>query len=206
MKNLLIIGGSGAIGQGIKGLFDDYKVYWVNSKEFPLPYLPDPFGWEDIDIVLNLAGLSVLHELHKYNILTNKVIQVNCAGAVTVLNAFLPHMRKRKWGRIIMMSSVCSEINLIGHGVYSASKAFVDKLVKIAALENAEYGITVNSIQLGYTGIGLVDQRPDSLVRQKNKSALKRFVTMEEIVQAVKFCIDTEYFTGQNLRLDGFIK
>jgi NAD(P)-dependent dehydrogenase (short-subunit alcohol dehydrogenase family) len=44
------------------------------------------------------------------------------------------------------------------------------------------------------------------MTRQINKPALKRFCTIEEIYNAIKFIIDTEYYTGQNLRLDGGIK
>lgn len=102
------------------------------------------------------------------------------------------------------MSSVCSVINLPLHGIYSASKAFIDKLVKIAAIENAQYGITVNSIQLGYTGVGMGD--PEQNEKMRNKPSLKRFVTPREIFDTIMFIISTEYYTGQNLRLDGGIK
>lgn len=203
MRKILLIGGSSAIGQGLLPFFDN--VYWTNSHQFNV-CKPDSKGWDDIDIVINLAGLSQLGDLAKHNLITKKTIEVNCTGAVNILAEFLPHMRKRKYGRIILFSSVCSEINLIGHGVYSASKAFIDKLVKIAAIENAQYGITVNSIQLGYTGIGMSESSKENMIRQIMKPALRRFVTMEEIYNALKFIIDTEYYTGQNLRLDGGIK
>ena len=112
-------------------------------------------------------------------------------------------MRSKNFGRIIFMSSVFSEINVKGYGAYSASKAFVDKLVKIAALENAQYGITVNSIQLGYTGIGMGENTPDLA---KQRIALKRFVTMQELFNTIEYIIKTEYLTGQNIRLCGGVK
>jgi NAD(P)-dependent dehydrogenase (short-subunit alcohol dehydrogenase family) len=209
MKKVLIIGGSGAIGQGLIPLFDTnkYEVFWCNSKEFPLPILPVPFAWDDIDVVINLAGLSVLSELHKFDDCNADAILVNCMGAVSILNVFLIPMRERGYGRIIMMSSVCSVINLPEHGVYSACKAFVDKLVKIAAIENAQFGITVNSIQLGYTGIGMgANTTPENIERARNKSSMKRFCTMQELYNTINYIIETEYLTGQNIRLDGGIK
>lgn len=208
MRKILIIGGSGGIGKElITFKWEESELFWVDSKQFPLPAKPIPFAWNDIDVVINLAGLSILNELHKRNIRNQEVILVNCLGAVDILSAFLPSMRERGYGRIIMMSSVCSVINLPEHGVYSACKAFVDKLVKIAAIENAQYGITVNSIQLGYTGIGMGgNTTPDNIERARNKSSMKRFCTMQELYNTINYIIETEYLTGQNIRLDGGIK
>jgi 3-oxoacyl-[acyl-carrier protein] reductase len=199
MKTLLI-GGTGAIGQGLIPYFKDYEV--CDSKQFPLPTLPYPFIY-DADVVINLAALYTDCELSKFNIVNKKLILVNCLGAVNILAAFLPRMKERGYGRIIMMSSIYSHFNVRGQGVYSASKAFVDKLVNIAALENAEFGITVNSIQLGYTGVGMGEL---NLERTRNKPALKRFVTMDEIYNTIDYIIKTEYITGQNIRLDGGVK
>ena len=202
---ILLIGGSGAIGQGLVPLLKEkYEVISCNSVEFPLPLITD--FESDFEIVINLAATSFLNPLYKYHVLNKSAIEVNCFGAVNILAKFLPGMRERHYGRIIMMSSVCSEINLVEHGVYSASKAFVDKLVKIAAIENAHYGITVNSIQLGYTGIGMGESTHENMERAKNKSAMKRFCRIEEICRTIDFIIETEYLTGQNIRLDGGIK
>ena len=195
---LLLIGETSAIAQALRPIFEQrYDVTGQSSRRFPESL--------DYDVVINCAGLSLINDLAMPHLLNNKVIEVNCNLAVTLLSDFLYPMQQRKFGRIIFLSSVCSEINLKGHGVYSASKAFIDKLVKIAALENAEYGITVNSIQLGYTGIGMSDI-PEEMERMRNKPALKRFCTMQELSNAINFIVDTEYYTGQNLRLDGFIK
>jgi NAD(P)-dependent dehydrogenase (short-subunit alcohol dehydrogenase family) len=203
MKKLLLIGGSSAIGKSLSPLLN-YEITSVDSKQFPLPTIPE--FTSDFDIVINLAGLTLKNNLHKFHILNKKLIEVNCLGAVNILGKFLPAMRERKYGRIIFISSVLSEINIINTGLYSASKAFVDKLVKIAAIENGEYGITVNSIQLGYTGIGMSISTPDNMKKQIEKTALKRFCTMQELYNAIKFIIDTEYYTGQNLKLDGGIR
>jgi len=158
----------------------------------------------DSDVVISFSGIIDESVLSCFSVVTNKLVEVNCIGAVNLLSTFLPVMQQRKYGRIIFMSSIFSEINVPGYVVYSASKAFVDKLVKIAALENAQYGITVNSIQLGYTGIGMGDH-PDK-EKVKNKPALKRFVTMQELANVINFIIETEYYTGQNLKLEGGIK
>lgn len=198
---ILLIGGTGAIGQGLLALLTKYEVTVCNSKDIPLPLIRNFFQH---DIVINLAGIITDCELSEHNIINKKLIEVNCLGAVNILLMAIPYMKEQKYGRIIFMSSIFSKINVKRYGVYSASKAFVDKLVKIAALENAEFGITVNSIQLGYAGIGMGDH-PDK-DKSIQKSALKRFCTMQELYNAIEFIISTEYYTGQNLELEGGIK
>jgi NAD(P)-dependent dehydrogenase (short-subunit alcohol dehydrogenase family) len=204
LLKVLLIGGSGEIGQALIDLFDiqKYKVYWCDSKEFPLPMAGSRmFPWTNIDIVINLAAV-----MPKNSTQFKKAILVNCLGAADILEIFLPFMRTHGYGRIIMMSSIFSKINVPGQGVYSASKAFVDKLVKIAAIENAQYGVTINSIQLGYTGIGMGEPLESDYNKAKNKPAMKRFCTMEELYRTIDYIIDTEYLTGQNIALEGGIR
>lgn len=205
MKTVMIIGGSGAIGKALVPLFDpkEYYVEALSSKVFELPE-PAFSTIVDVDIVINLAGVTANSELHLDQALNKRVIDVNCLGAVNILNLFLPSMRQKKYGRIILMSSIFSKINIVGQGVYSASKAFVDKLVKIASLENAKYGVTINSIQLGYMGIGMgIGEDIDAA---KNKPALKRFCTINELHNLIMVIINTEYLTGQNIALEGGIR
>jgi 3-oxoacyl-[acyl-carrier protein] reductase len=207
-KEVFIIGGSSAIGRSLKDLFDSdkYNTFFTNSRQITLPILNYSQLWDGVDVVINLAAITTDSQLFEGDSLDEALIDVNCLGAVRILNAFLPQMRMREYGRIIMMSSIYSEINVKGQGIYSASKAFVDKLVKITALENAEYGITVNSIQLGYTGRGMGKTTEENLQKAKNKVAMKRFVTPEEIYNTIDYIINTEYLTGQNIRLDGFTR
>lgn len=205
-KEVFLIGGSGAVGKALYNIFDHdkYSVYSFNSREAPLPSLR---GIEnEADIVINLAGVTTTCELHKKDVNACNVIDVNCVGAVDILDTFLPHMQKQKYGRIIFISSVYSSINVKGQGVYSASKAFVDKLTKIAALENAEYGVTVNSIQLGYTGIGMGRVPIENTQRVMSKIGMGRFCSPQELYNTIEYIINTEYLTGQNIRLDGGIK
>lgn len=202
MKEVILIGGSGAIGMGILPVFPPsrYNVSLVSHNSF--------MGWESpVEVVINLAGATVNCELYRSAPdLHKEVIDSNCLLPVNILAKFLPKMKECGYGRIIMMSSIFSEINIIGQGVYSASKAFVDKLVKIAAIENARHGITVNSIQLGYTGVGMGEMNPETNTKAISKIGMKRFCTMQEIYQTIDYIINTEYLTGQNIRLDGGIR
>lgn len=195
--NIIFIGGTSAIGQSLKGYFPNAS--FLSSRDYNVLELQN----YNTDVVVNLSGISQLNDLSEWDPQTIYTIQVNCLGAVAILASFLPQMREKRFGRIIFMSSVCSEINLPEHGVYSASKAFIDKLVRIAAIENGKYGITVNSIQLGYTGIGMSENTPANMERQKQKASLGRFCRPEEIADTIKYLINTEFVNGANIRLDG---
>jgi NAD(P)-dependent dehydrogenase (short-subunit alcohol dehydrogenase family) len=196
----VFIGGTSAVGQSLRRYFLDAE--YLSSKQFDVTRPKD----YDADIVVNLAAITQDNDLSQFNILTSKSLAVNCLGAINTLAIFLPGMRQRKYGRIIFMSSIYSVINIRGQGVYSASKAFVDKLIQVAALENAQYGITVNSIQLGYTGVGMGDVSDDLKQKALSKTGLKRFVTPKEIADTINYIISTEYLTGQNILLGGCVK
>ena len=209
MKNILLIGGSSGIGKELLKYFDKkkYMVYSPNSKTFNVLDDLNYEDWKEIDIVVNLSGLITYSLLSKHDKKFKDVINVNCIGAINILNGFLPYMIKKKYGRIIFLSSIFSEINILETGVYSASKAFIDKLTKIAAYENGEHGITVNSIQLGFTGLGLNNNKNiNDYNKSRNKSSLKRFCTMHELYNTIEYIINTEYVNGENLKLDGGIK
>jgi NAD(P)-dependent dehydrogenase (short-subunit alcohol dehydrogenase family) len=203
-RKVYLIGGTGAVGRHLCSVFDHekYDVDSFNSKEMPLPELEH----EEADIVINLAGITTQGEMCNFDPRAKAVININCIGAVNILNAFLPYMQYQGYGRIIFISSVYSAINVKKQGIYSASKAFVDKLVKIAALENTQYGITVNSIQLGYMGMGIGSMNINDTEKAMLRIGMERFCTPKELYNTIEYIINTEYLTGQNIRLDGGIR
>jgi 3-oxoacyl-[acyl-carrier protein] reductase len=113
-------------------------------------------------------------------------------------------MRKHKYGRIILISSILSEKNVIGTGVYSSCKSFIDKFVKNVSLENIKNGITANTIQLGYFDGGMTYKIPKENIETIKKTiGLERFGSISELVKTIDFLIDNEYVTGINLKIDG---
>lgn len=78
-------------------------------------------------------------------------IAVNLTGVLNCTNVFLPDMCKRKWGRIITISSDAGRIALpIGVSVYGAAKAGAAHMMRHVAVEVAEHGVTANAIALGH--------------------------------------------------------
>ena len=166
------------------------------------------FHVNEYDIIINLAGYNHDRLIHKYDeesiYEAEKQIRVNVLGNVNLLAACLPKMRPRGWGRIIMISSVLASKPVIGTGVYSASKAFIDNLVKTAALENANKGITCISIQLGYFDAGMAHRIPKNIQEKiKQNIPLKRFGSIKELYNTIEYLINTEYVSGTSLKING---
>jgi 3-oxoacyl-[acyl-carrier protein] reductase len=113
-------------------------------------------------------------------------------------------MRESKYGRVILISSVLSEKNVVGTGVYSSCKSFIDKFVKNVSLENIKHGVTANTIQLGYFDGGMTYRIPEKNIDSIKKTiGLQRFGRIDELVKTINFLIDNEYVTGINLKIDG---
>lgn len=203
-KRILLVGGSGGVGQSLLDALDHdkYEVVALGSKDLDVTKETDFEKYGNPEVVILLSGI-----LSENGIMDEKMIEVNCKGAVNVLNGFIPLMRPRGFGRIILMSSVFSDINIPYYGVYSATKAFIDKLAVSYGLDNAKYGITVNSIQLGYTGIGMgAIEDPELYEKTRNKSESKRFCKPNEIGQTIEYIIETEYLNATTIKLDGGIR
>src|SRR5258705_264445 len=107
--------------------------------------------------------------------------------------------------RICILLASNSKLALFGGtGVYAATKAFNDNIVRTCALENSKYGITANSLQLGYFNAGLTYKVPqDILTKVINKIPMGRLGNGEDLITAIRFIFNSPYFTGVNLQLSG---
>lgn len=211
---MMVVGGSGGIGTELEAEYKsspEYTIVPYSSRELDITKLSDVVDCCRViqpDIILNLAGISHDSFLHKWNTTTisnvDQMIDVNVKGAVNLLAGCLPIMRKNKFGRIIMMSSVLVNRQMMGTGVYSATKAFVDSLVKTASAENISHGITCNSIQLGYFDAGMAHRIPEDIAEGiKHSIPLKRWGSMKELKNTIDYLVKTEYITGQNIEISG---
>lgn len=209
MKRILLFGGTGGLGnQLFKQLSHDYECVSVGSKECDVTNEENVISLlkeNDIDIVIYLSVKNIDGLIHKQtheNVI--KQLDVNLIGFLNVLRNSTPIMRDKGYGRIIYISSVLSKKPIRGTGIYSASKAFCDNLIKTYSLENSKYGITSNSIQLGYFEGGLTDKVPSDVIENvKNAIPLKRLGRVEEMSKLIKTIIETEYINGANISITG---
>ena len=196
MKKILLIGGSGGLGSQLSNkLKNYYNVTSVGSKELDVrdySQCENYFNKNKFDIVLNFAGVNydtLVHKINEGNIDdVNNLIDVNIKGSINVTSSCLKSMRENQYGRIIHISSVLSEKNIIGTSIYSASKAFLDKFVKNISLENIKYHITANTIQLGYFDGGMSYRIPDDFIEMVKKDiGLNRFGSIDELSKTIQF-------------------
>lgn len=212
MKKIVVFGGTGGVGQKlIPFLEQKYQVTALGSKNVDVTSfeeLKNFFTDHEFDIVLNMSGLkydvflSKISEEDQKSI--NDMIEVNIKGNINIVSTCLPKMIEKKYGRIISISSVFSELNVPKNSIYCATKAFVDRFISNANKENIKYGITCNSIQLGYWDGGMchrVEEKYQEMAREK--IGLKRWGSIEELYNTVNYIVDNEYVCGVNLRIDG---
>ncbi|WP_082886358.1 SDR family oxidoreductase [Flavisolibacter tropicus] len=103
-----------------------------------------------IDVWVNNAGLGIASPIETLSITdASRVFDTNVIGVVRCCQAVLPHLRARRSGLIINISSIGSEMGLPYRGLYSASKAAVDRITEALRTELAPFGVQACIVQPG---------------------------------------------------------
>ncbi len=212
MKKIVVFGGTGGLGKKlIPYLEKKYDVISLGSKNVDITDLKQVkkfFQENDMDIVLNMSGKKYDAFLSKINEddveAISDMLDVNIKGNINILASCLPKMIEKKWGRIISISSILSILNVPSTALYSGSKAFIDRLIGVANRENIKYGVTCNSIQLGYWDGGMCFEIEEKYQKMAlEKIGLKRWGSIEELYNTINYIVDNEYVCGINLKIDG---
>lgn len=155
--------------------------------------------------LINCAGVTHSAFAHKSKVEEwNHVINVNLNGTYNMIRAVLPIMREQNFGRIINLSSIVANTGVMGTSAYAASKAGVNGMIKSIALENAQKGVTINNINLGYFNVGMIETVPVEMQEKfKSKIAYNEFGNPQNIFNTVQYIRDTPYLTGACIDLNG---
>jgi len=155
--------------------------------------------------LINCAGVTHSSFAHKTNVEDwNHVINVNLNGTFNMIRAVLPIMREQNYGRIINLSSIVAQTGVMGTSAYAASKAGLNGMIKSIALENAQKGITINNINLGYFNVGMIHTVPQEMQDKiKDKIAYKEFGNPQNIFTTIQYIRETPYLTGTSIDLNG---
>ena len=160
-----------------------------------------------LDILVNNAGITKdTLILRMSDADWDSVLNINLKACFIMTRAALKHMVRKRWGRIINISSIVGEIGNAGQANYAASKAGLIALTRSTALEVASRGITANAIAAGFIETNMTRKISEAM----RQEILKRipagsFGTPEDIANIVRFIASEEshYITGQVFRVDG---
>ena len=164
-----------------------------------------------VDILVNNAGtLDHAAQFHNQSPeLWERDLRVNLTGAFNCAQAVWPHMRERRFGRIVNMASVAGTLGGFGQASYSTTKAGLLGLTRTLAMEGARFGITCNAIVPGVIGTEAFNlANAEMNERIVNRTALKRPGEPQEIANAIAFlCSDlAAYITGVELNVSGGVE
>lgn len=135
------------------------------------------------------------------------VIGTNLKGTFLSVDAVLPAMKARRWGRIVVTSSITGPLTgYPGWAHYGASKAGQLGFIRTACIELAPWGITVNAVMPGNIRTeGLDGLGADYLAKMEASIPQRRLGSVDDIANAALFFASEEaaYVTGQTLVIDG---
>ena len=162
---------------------------------------------EGVDVLVNNAavlknGLFALMPDANWDL----VMETALGGTYRTTKAFVRGMLRRRWGRIVNISSLAAFSGSAGQTNYSAAKGAIVAFTKSLAAEVGPFGVTVNAIAPGFVETEMIsfmgkEAREDFLRRVP----VQRFGRPEDIAPFVSFlCTDgAAYLTGQTVRIDG---
>ena len=235
MKKVLITGASGGIGKSIaesfyeKGYFvilcgrDESKIKtitknWENnfaiftfdlSQQKTINKFCERItkSYEHVDILINNAGITEdnLFLRMKYD-QWEKVLDINLNSNFLITNFFIRQMLRKKWGRVINITSVVCHSGNAGQTNYCASKSAIIGMSKSLALEVAKRGITINCISPGFIKTSMTE----NLNEEQHQAIVKnipvgRVGQPEDIASCALFLAseNSSYITGQTFHVNG---
>ena len=223
--NILVTGASRGIGKAIadkmleeghnvfvsarnENLLKSYENYCVCDLATEIEKLGEYIELNNIDVLVNNAGEYIYSPIEKINFTQiEHITRVNFEAPLFLISKAVPYMKSNKWGRIVNIGSISGVMGEANASLYSATKSGLFGATKALALELAEYGITVNTINPGWvdTEMGNSSSEEGDFTKDEIVECIpqRRFVSPEEIAGMVKYLVsdDAKGVTGQGINL-----
>ena len=160
-----------------------------------------------IDILVNNAGVTVDKLIMRMSEEDwDRVLSINLKGCFNMVKHVTPYMMRKRYGRIVSISSVVGLMGNAGQANYAASKAGIIGLTKTVAKEFGSRGITANAVAPGFIKTAMTDA-----LTEEQKQAMYKMIPLgrlgetQDIADAVKFLVSdaAAYITGVVLKVDG---
>jgi 3-oxoacyl-[acyl-carrier protein] reductase len=154
-----------------------------------------------VDVLVNNAGIAIrrgIDDLTEADF--DRTIAVNLKGAFLCMQAVLPGMRERGWGRIVNISSGAARGAGVVGAHYNASKAGMEGLTRGYAIRLAPAGITVNAVAPSLIETEMMQAPPGDTAK---RIPVGRMGTPEEVAQVVVMVVTNSYMTGQTVQVNG---
>jgi len=161
-----------------------------------------------VDILVNNAGINgPVVESWNYPVEAwDQVLAIDLTGVFYCCRTAIPHMRERKYGRIVNVASMAGKDGVQYISAYSAAKAGLIAFTKSAAKELAQDGVLLNCIAPAMVETGLMaEMTPEHIAASKAKIPMGRFLQIEEIANMVTWIAGPEcsFTTGFVFDLSG---
>ena len=162
-----------------------------------------------VDILINNAGVMRRGDLGDFQWSEMEGMRAtNVDGLVSVTRAFVEGMKRRKFGRIVNLTSIAAMgTSMPGTTFYAATKAAVSVITRRFAMDLGPSGITVNAVAPGFvlTDMAMAGRSQEVMAKIAEKTMVRRIGEPEDIAHAVAFlcAVESSFITGQIFTVDG---
>ena len=162
-----------------------------------------------IDILVNNAGIWGTSSVASFsNDTWQRTIETNLSGPFYCCRAVASQMLERRSGRIINVSSNYGSMAAVGGAAYTSSKAALNMLTKVLALEWAPYNVGVNSIGPGWFETGMTKtslETPEKRAEVESIIPMRRLTSLRDLGLLAVYLASpaSNWMTGQVIHLDG---
>ena len=191
---------------------ENNALQWIeadfSSQDGIATFIEDLKFIEPVDICVNNAGINIIKPFTEYSTDEyQRLLSINLTSPFSIVQHLIPNMKEQRFGRIVNIASIWSQISKVNRSLYTTSKTGLIGFTRAMAAEYASSNILVNSVSPGFTRTELTEQSlsSDEIIQLSKQIPAERFAEPFEIAKVVLFlCSDLNtYITGQNIVIDG---